>query len=63
MTAKQLQRLNARTKAAADRYEAAKAERDRAIVEAIAEGWTQVEVAKALGMTKMRISQIAGKAA
>ena len=51
--------LERRHKAAQERVRDLATQRDAAIVEAVAAGWTYTDIAQRLGLAKQRIAQIA----
>lgn len=58
MTAAELQQAEAAYRAAFLRSEEARAERNAAVRQALAEGWTHQQIADATGLTRSRISQV-----
>jgi hypothetical protein len=58
MTEKELAKVEAAYRAAFRRSEALREARNRAVREALAEGWTQERVSQATGLTRGRINQI-----
>jgi hypothetical protein len=59
MTAEELRKAEARYQRAFARAEQARGERAGLIREALAEGWTHARIAKATGLTRGRIGQMA----
>lgn len=63
MDAKQLQRAEAAYQAAARRAEQAREARNAAVRQAIADGMTHADIARATGLTRGRIGQLATESA
>jgi DNA-binding NarL/FixJ family response regulator len=61
MTADQLRATEARYQRAFRRSETAREERNRAVQEALAAGWTHAQIAEATGLTRGRVGQIASR--
>jgi hypothetical protein len=61
MTAEELRRIEARHERALRRYEVVRGERNAAIRQALAEGWTHARIAEATGLTRGRVGQLAAK--
>lgn len=59
MTAEELRWIEARHERALRRYETARTERNAAIHQALAEGWTHARIAQAMGLTRGRVGQLA----
>ena len=59
MTAAELRKAELRYQAAARRAEVARAQRNAAIATALAGGMTHTEIAKATGLTRGRVGQLA----
>ena len=59
MTAGQLRHAEARYQRAFARSEAEREARNAAVRHALAEGWTKSQIARATGLTRSRIGQIA----
>lgn len=59
MTAAELRKAEARHARASRRYEKTRQERNAAVKQALAEGWTHAQIAKATGLTRGRIGQLA----
>lgn len=58
MTADQLKETEAAYRAALVRSEAARQERNRLVLAALAAGWTHRQIAEATGLSRGRISQL-----
>ena len=61
MTAVELRRTEARYQRAFRVSEARREERNAALREALAEGWTHARIAEATGLTRGRVGQLAAK--
>jgi DNA-binding NarL/FixJ family response regulator len=61
MTADQLRDTEARYQRAFAGSEDAREERNRAVREALAAGWTHAQIAEATGLTRGRVGQIASR--
>jgi hypothetical protein len=59
MTANQLRKAEAAHRAASLRAEAARENRNRAVLDAIAAGWSHAHISDATGITRSRVGQIA----
>jgi hypothetical protein len=59
MTAEELRKAEARYQRAFRRYEAERAARNAIVHQALDEGWAQVRIAEAMGLTRARVGQIA----
>ena len=59
MTPAELRKAEARYQRAFRRSEALREERNAAVRQAIAEGWTHARIAEATGMTRSRVGQLA----
>lgn len=59
MTAEQLQQVEAAYQAAFAVAEERRAERNLAVREALAEGWTHAKIAESTGMSRGRVNQLA----
>lgn len=59
MTAKQLHQIEARYQRASRVYEEAREARNAAVRKALAEGMRPVDIARATGLTRARIAQLA----
>ena len=59
MTTEELQKAEARYQRASRRAEEAREERNAAVRAALAAGWTHARIAKATGMTRGRVGQLA----
>lgn len=59
MTAAELRKAEARHERASRRANQVREERNRAIREALAEGWTHARIAEATGLTRGRVGQLA----
>jgi DNA-directed RNA polymerase specialized sigma24 family protein len=60
-TASQLAKVQAAHEAALRRYEGALAARDDAIRQAVEDGWTQTQIAEAMGLTRGRVGQLVSR--
>jgi hypothetical protein len=58
MTAEQLKKAEAAYRAASSRAETARAARNAAVAQALADGWTHAQIAEATGLTRSRVGQI-----
>jgi DNA-binding NarL/FixJ family response regulator len=58
MTARQLRRAEDAYRNATGRADERKADRNAAIRQALAEGWTHQQIADATGLTRGRVSQV-----
>lgn len=58
MTADELRRAEASYQRASDRAEKLREQRNAAVKEALAEGWTHAKIAETTGLSRGRISQI-----
>lgn len=61
MTAKGLQKAEARYQRAFRRYETERELRNQVIREALRLGWTHAQIAAATGLTRSRVGQIASR--
>lgn len=59
MTADELRKAEERYRQSASQAEQAREDRNRAVLAAIAEGWTHAQIAKVTGLTRARVGQIA----
>jgi DNA-directed RNA polymerase specialized sigma24 family protein len=59
MTADELRRAEAAYRAASLRSDELRQERNRAVREALQQGWTHAQIADATGMSRGRVGQIA----
>jgi DNA-binding NarL/FixJ family response regulator len=59
MTPEDLRKAEARYQRAFRRSEEAREERNRLVVQALADGWTHARIAEATGLTRGRIGQLA----
>lgn len=59
MTAKELRDAEARYRRACQRAEALRLERNAMVLEALNAGWTHAQIAKATGLTRGRVGQLA----
>jgi anti-sigma28 factor (negative regulator of flagellin synthesis) len=59
MTPAELRKAEARYQRASARSEEARADRNAAIRQAIADGWTHAKIAEATGLTRGRVGQLA----
>lgn len=59
ITANQLQRAELAYRTSRERSEAARERRNAAVQRALEEGWTHAQIARATGLTRGRIGQIA----
>jgi DNA-binding NarL/FixJ family response regulator len=59
VTANELRKAEARYQRASARSEQLRRERNALILEALAAGWTHAQIAKATGMTRSRVGQLA----
>lgn len=59
MSEQEIRKAQARFERAFARSEAARAERDRLVGQALADGWTHARIAEATGLTRGRVGQMA----
>lgn len=59
MTSDELRKAEAAYRAASGRSEQAREARNAAVLAALNEGWTHAQIARAAGMTRGRVGQIA----
>jgi DNA-binding NarL/FixJ family response regulator len=59
MTADELRNTQDQYERAARRYDAARTKRNARIAQALADGWTHAAIAKATGLTRGRVGQLA----
>lgn len=59
MTAEELRKAEARYQRASRRSEAEREARNAAVREALEEGWTHAQIARATGLTRGRVGQVA----